>query len=139
MTISNFNPFLLCVQHFIDCSYSNSSACKEDKGSYRADGPKDIKFHSTAHKPQEGWYSNHLYISSEISKYLHIRGRRFYTHNQAATKVTASITSSLVLHLKEAFRHAQSPHKSMMNLAIKGGNKGVQQGPTPSYSVDAAG
>lgn len=43
VAISNFNSFLLCVQNNIDCSYSNSRACKEHKGSYRADGPKDVK------------------------------------------------------------------------------------------------
>ena len=43
VAISNFNSFLLCVQNYMDFSYSNLGACKVDKGFYRADGPKDIK------------------------------------------------------------------------------------------------
>lgn len=43
VAISNFNSFLLCVQNYIDCSYSNSGARKDNRGSYRADGPKGIK------------------------------------------------------------------------------------------------
>lgn len=43
VAISSFNPFLLCVQNYIDCFYSDSRACKENRGSYRADEPKGSK------------------------------------------------------------------------------------------------
>lgn len=31
VAISNFNSFLLCVQNYMDFSYSNLGACKVDK------------------------------------------------------------------------------------------------------------
>lgn len=44
----------------------------DNKGSYRVDGPKSIRlknfFRSAPHYPQEGWYNNHLQISSKINK-----------------------------------------------------------------------
>lgn len=47
----------------------------EDKGSYMVDGPKSIRLkrnflHSAPDYPQEGWYNDHLQISSKINSFI---------------------------------------------------------------------